>query len=296
MSRRRTIGLAAAAACLTAAVSGCSISGTPVTAVAPADSATADTGLPRPDHVVIVMLENKDEADVRREAPYLRSLAQTGSAFTDMHAETHPSQPNYIALFSGGTQGIDNDDCPHTIDAPNLASELTAAGFTFTGYAEDLPEAGYTGCEAGDYARKHSPWTNFSDVPASANQPLSAMPTDFTQLPTVSFVIPNLCHDMHDCSIGEGDTWLRQNIDGYAQWARTNNSLLIVSFDESDVPDDSDNQISTIAVGQMVEPGTYDERADHYDLLRTLEDMYGLPALGRSADAAPLTTLLRSGT
>ena len=296
MSRRRTIRLAAAAACLIAAVSGCSISGTPVTAAAPAGSATADGGLPRPDHVVIVMLENKDEADVRREAPYLRSLAQTGSAFTDMHAETHPSQPNYIALFSGDTQGIHDNDCPHTIDAPNLASELTAAGFTFTGYAEDLPEAGYTGCEAGDYARKHSPWTNFSDVPASANQPLSAMPTDFTQLPTVSFVTPNLCHDMHDCSIGEGDRWLRENIDGYAQWTRTHNSLLIVSFDESDVPDDSDNQISTIAVGQMVGQGTYDERADHYDILRTLEDMYSLPALGHSADAAPLTALFRSGT
>jgi acid phosphatase len=246
--------------------------------------------------VVIVMLENKDEADVRREAPYLRSLAKTGSAFTDMHAETHPSQPNYIALFSGDTQGIDDNDCPHSIDAANLASELTAAGFTFTGYAEDLPEAGYTGCDAGDYARKHSPWTNFTNVPASANQPLSAMPTDFTQLPTVSFVTPNLCHDMHDCSIGEGDRWLRQNIDGYAQWALTHNSLLIVSFDESDVPDDTDNHISTIAVGQMVEPGTYDERADHYDLLRTLEDMYGLPALGHSADAAPLTALFRSGT
>jgi hypothetical protein len=122
------------------------------------------------------------------------------------------------------------------------------------------------------------------------------MPTDFTQLPTVSFVTPNLCHDMHDCSIGEGDRWLRQNIDGYAQWALTHNSLLIVSFDESDVPDDTDNHISTIAVGQMVEPGTYDERADHYDLLRTLEDMYGLPALGHSADAAPLTALFRSGT
>jgi hypothetical protein len=292
MSRRRTTtGLAAAAACVIAAVSGCSIPGTPVTAVAPADSATAGAGLPRPDHVVIVMLENKDEADVRRER-------RTSDRWRrpDMHAETHPSQPNYIALFSGDTQGIDDNDCPHSIDAANLASELTAAGFTFTGYAEGLPEAGYTGCDAGDYARKHSPWTNFTNVPASANQPLSAMPTDFTQLPTVSFVTPNLCHDMHDCSIGEGDRWLRQNIDGYAQWALTHNSLLIVSFDESDVPDDTDNHISTIAVGQMVEPGTYDERADHYDLLRTLEDMYGLPALGHSADAAPLTALFRSGT
>jgi acid phosphatase len=246
--------------------------------------------------VVIVMLENKDEGDALREGHYLASLARSGASLTDMHAETHPSQPNYVALFSGDTHGVTDDSCPHTSDAPNLAGELVDAGYTFAGYSEDLPEPGYTGCEHDGYARKHSPWTNFSSVPASANQPLDAMPTDYSTLPTVSFVIPNLCHDMHDCSIGEGDRWLRENIDGYAQWTRTHNSLLIVSFDESDVPDDNDNQISTIAVGQMVGQGTYDERADHYDILRTLEDMYSLPALGHSADAAPLTALFRSGT
>jgi hypothetical protein len=89
---------------------------------------------------------------------------------------------------------------------------------------------------------------------------------------------------------------LSQNIDSYAQWARTHNSVLVVSFDESDVPDHTDNQISTLVVGQMVRPGTYDDHADHYALLRTLEDMYGLPALGRSADAAPLTALFTPGS
>ena len=102
--------------------------------------------------------------------------------------------------------------------------------------------------DEGDYARKHSPWTDFRDVSASANQPLSAMPDDYANLPTVSFLIPNLCHDMHDCSIAEGDRWLAQNIDDYATWARTHNSLLLVTFDESD--SDPDNHIATLAVGQ----------------------------------------------
>jgi phosphatidylinositol-3-phosphatase len=256
----------------------------------PASVGTVAPG--RPDHVVIVVLENKNEPDVVREAPYLTSLARSGASLTDMHAETHPSQPNYLALFSGDAQGVDDDSCPLMFDAPNLAQELVAAGHTFAGYAEDLPRAGFTGCTAGDYARKHSPWTDFRSVPPESNQPLSAMPSDYADLPTLSFLIPNLCHDMHDCSIAEGDRWLAQNIDGYAQWARSHNSLLIVTFDESE--HDRDNHIATIAVGQRVVPGPITERADHYRLLRTLEDLYGLPPLGHSAQASAIGGLWRA--
>src|SRR6185312_8067218 len=101
----------------------------------------------------IVMLENKDEGDVLREGPYLASLASVGASLTDMHGEAHPSEPNYLALFSGDTHGVDDDSCPLAFDGPNLASELVAAGRTFAGYSEDLPRTGYTGCEAGGYAR-----------------------------------------------------------------------------------------------------------------------------------------------
>ena len=241
-----------------------------------------------------MILENKNEADVVREGPYLTSLAASGMSLTDMHAETHPSQPNYLALFSGDTQGVTDDHCPVTSDAPTLASELVAAGYSFAGYSEDLPEAGYTGCRAGDYARKHAPWTDFSTVPAAANLPLSAMPADHASLPTVSFLIPNLCHDMHDCSVAEGDDWLRQNIDGYARWARTHNSLLIVTFDESESSNDRDNHIATLAVGQRVTQGTCTRRTDHYGLLRTLEDLYGLSPLGNSARTTGVTGLWRT--
>jgi acid phosphatase len=266
-----------------------------VTAPAAAEVRSA-VSASRPDHVVIVVMENKNEADVLREAPYLASLAASGATLTDMHAETHPSQPNYLALFSGDTQDVDDDSCPLTFDAPNLATELTAAGYSFAGYSEDLPRAGYTGCQARDYARKHSPWTDFSTVPAAANQPLSAMPSDYASLPTVSFVIPNLCHDMHDCSIAQGDDWLHRNIDGYARWARTHNSLLIVTFDESESSRDRDNHITTLAVGERVTPGPVAQRTDHYALLRTLEDLYGLPALGRSAEATAVAGMWRGGS
>ena len=283
--------VAVAVFCLSAVLLLLGCSSAPAAPAAPAPTAVSAA---RPDHVVVVILENKNEADVFREGPYLASLAASGTSLTDMHAETHPSQPNYLALFSGDTQGVSDDHCPVTSGAPTLASELVAAGYSFAGYSEDLPEAGYTGCRAGDYARKHAPWTDFSTVPAAANLPLSAMPADHASLPTVSFLIPNLCHDMHDCSVAEGDDWLRQNIDGYARWARTHNSLLIVTFDESESSNDRDNHIATLAVGQHVTPGSYTQRTGHYGLLRTLEDLYGLPPLGNSARTTGVTGLWRT--
>jgi hypothetical protein len=243
---------------------------------------------PRPDHVVVAIFENEDAADIvgSSQAPYLTSLAQAGAEFTDAHGETHPSQPNYLALFSGSTHGVEDDKCPVKLTGDNLAGQLLAAGLSFVGYAEGLPRAGDTGCESGDYARKHNPWVNFKDLPASINQPFSAMPTDYAQLPTVSFVVPDLCNDMHDCDIGTGDSWAKENLAHYADWAMQHNSLLVVTFDEDSGSDS--NHIATIVAGGGVARTTSDQRIGHYDLLRTIEDMYGLEPLGKAADAQPL--------
>ncbi len=248
-------------------------------------------GLPAPDHVVVVVLENKDVGQVlgNRAAPYLTSLAASSATFTDAHAETHPSQPNYLALFSGSTQGVQDDGCLDApLTAPSLGGGLLAAGRTFTGYSEGLPEVGYTGCTHGGYARKHNPWVDFADVPQAANRPLTDLPADYAQLPTLAVVIPNLCNDMHSCDVAAGDSWMRQLIDPYAVWARTHNSLLVVTFDESDSYG-GDNGIATFFAGSMVRPGTYGERVDHYRILRTIEDMYGLEPLGHCAETAPIS-------
>ncbi|GLV56485.1 acid phosphatase [Dictyobacter sp. S3.2.2.5] len=247
--------------------------------------------LPRPAHVVVVMEENHSYSEVigSSSAPYINSLAGQGALFTHSYAVTHPSQPNYLALFSGSTQGITSDSCPHTFTKGNLASELIGASFTFTGYSESLPKAGSTVCTSGAYARKHSPWVNFSNVPTSDNQPFTSFPSSasYSTLPTVSFVIPNLNNDMHDGTIQQGDTWLKNNIDAYAQWAKKNNSLLIVTWDEDD--SSQSNQVPTIFVGQSVKIGHYSETINHYNVLRTLEDMYGLTALGSSASASAIS-------
>lgn len=268
----------------------------PITSAAssPVSSSSAPTGAAAPAHVVVVIFENKDAGDVdgAASAPFLNGLAATGTVFADAHGETHPSQPNYVALFSGSTHRIDGDSCPQDLTGENLASQLIAAGRTFVGYSEGLPKPGYTGCGDGAYARKHNPWVDFPALPASVNQPLTALPKDFATLPTVAIIVPNLCHDMHDCSVATGDEWSREHLSGYASWARTHDSLLIVTFDESEGADSS-NHIPTFAVGQWVPPGVSGQRIDHYTLLRTIEDFYGLAPLGRARDAQPLTGIWR---
>ena len=202
-------------------------------------------------------------------------------------------------LFSGSTQGITDDTVPSSqFNQPNMASQLIAAGLTFTGYAESLPSVGSLAVTAGPldsvgspvYARKHNPWSDFSTVPSVDNQPFTSFPTDFSQLPTVSWVVPNLENDMHDGTVAEADTWLQSNLGAYATWAKSHNSLLVVTWDEDETGDDV-NLIPTIFYGQQVNPGTYNENTGHYGLLRTVEDFYGLPRLGGAATAAPITDI-----
>jgi len=250
---------------------------------------SAPSDLPRYDHIVVVIEENHSRAEVMG-SPYLSSLAARGILFTRSFAVAHPSQPNYIALFSGSTHGI-RDNAHHDITAANLASSLAAAGLTFAGFSEDLPAVGFRGDSSGAYVRKHSPWACFTNVPDGVNRRMLDFPTTaFDGLPTVSFVVPNLRNDMHDGSVAAGDSWLRAHIDSYARWAVSHNSLLIVTFDEgpgSQPP--ADTPIATILVGARVRKGTSDQPVTHYSILRAIEDIYGLPHLAEDSTAAKIT-------
>ncbi len=260
---------------------------------APAPAATARV-LPAPAHIVIVIEENKPDSSVigSKSAPYINALANSGANMTQSFAETHPSEPNYLALFAGNTFGLTSDACPVNAGAaPNLASELLVAGYSFAGSSEDLPAVGSTACSAGKYARKHAPWANFTNVPAANSLPFSAFNnrSDYASLPTVSFVIPNLDNDMHDGTIAQADTWLYNNLSHYANWAVGNNSLLIITFDEDD--GGSENQIPTIIYGGHVKPGSYSETISHYNVLSTIEERYGLPKTGLAANAPAITDI-----
>jgi phosphatidylinositol-3-phosphatase len=256
--------------------------------------AFAAQSIPTPAHIVIVVEENHSSANVigNKSAPFMNQLAANGALMTQSYAETHPSEPNYLALFSGSTFGLTSDACPVDAGAaPNLGAELLAAGYTFTGFSEDLPAVGSPACAAGKYARKHVPWANFTNVPPATSVPFSAFNarTDYSSLPTVSFVIPNLDNDMHDGTIAAADTWLQQNVGAYANWAVANNSLLIVTWDEDD--NGPNNQIPTVIFGANVKPGQYNEVISHYNVLSTVEQMYGLPKTGLAANAPAISSI-----
>ena len=251
-------------------------------------SAGESAKIPVPDHVVIVMEENHGYSEIigNSQAPYINSLATSGALFTKSYAITHPSQPNYLDLFSGSNQGVTDDSCPHTFTTNNEESELRARHFTFKGFSEGLPGKGSEVCTQGEYARKHVPWTNFTNDPGKFDLPFTSFPTDYTKLPTVSWVIPNLLDDMHDGTIAQGDSWLDNKLSAYVSWAMSNNSLLIVTWDEDD--GSQSNRVATIFVGPMVKTGQYSENITHYTLLRTIEAMYGLKPLGNSAGVKPI--------
>ncbi|TQS45468.1 acid phosphatase [Cryptosporangium phraense] len=266
--------------------SGCTAASPAATPPAPVPAGAGR--LPHPDHVIVVVFENKARQQITRHAPYLTGLARRSANLTGSYALTHPSQPNYFALFSGSTQGVTDDRCvPLLHDRANLAQQLHATGLRFTAYSEGLPRAGFRGCHHGRYAAKHNPWVAFADVPDTANQPYTAWPTAFRQLPTVGFVIPDLCHDMHDCPVADGDRWARTHLDAYARWASAHNSLLIVTFDENDGR--PGNQIFTLIAGAHIRPGQYRAPVSQYRLLRTIEAFYGLPALGHATETPPIT-------
>jgi len=250
-------------------------------------------GLPQIDHIVIVVEENHSKSQIvnNPSAPYINSLMKQGANFTNFYALDHPSQPNYLNLFSGSDHGVTNDEVPDSkFSGNNLGSELIEKKYSFVGYSEDLPYVGYNGAETDNgYVRKHNPWVNFTNVPMEANQPLENFPKDFNKLPTVSFVIPTKLNDMHDGSIKQADHWLKKHLDPYVKWAKTHNSLLIVTWDEDDY--NQNNKIPTFIVGPMVKAGQYSEKLNHFNLLRTIEDVYGLSHAGAAKTCQPIKTV-----
>jgi phosphatidylinositol-3-phosphatase len=269
------------------------------------------TGLPVYDHIVIVVEENKDYEQIigNKNASYINDvLRKEGASLTKFYAEEHHSEGNYFWLFSGSNQRVGFIDRVPGRDfaTSNLGEELIRAGRSFKGYSEGLPEIGSLVTEQNRYARKHAPWVSFSNVPRGKTVADSSnlrfpedFPSDYNSLPTVAFVIPNLVHDMHNGSIPSGimagDKWLREHMDGYYNWAKQHNSLLILTFDENSQstltggltdPADKDpkksNRIVTILAGAHIKHGEYSEGkgVTHVNVLRTLEAMYKLNRSG----------------
>jgi phosphatidylinositol-3-phosphatase len=259
--------------------------------------------LPCPDHIVVAFLENHGFSQIigYADASHINALAvdEFSALFTQSYGVEHPSQPNYIDFFSGFNQGVNHDSIPpdHPFTTPNLGYQLIASGRSFLTFSENLPYEGFNGANNDNYQRKHNPvanWmgTGINQVSTATNQPLTAFPSNnFASLPTVCFVVPTQLNDMHCTNepgcIATGDNWIYDHLNSYIQWAKTHNSLFILTFDEDN--DVSNNRIVTIFTGQKVKGGEYSETINHFSVLRTIEDMYGLPYAGAASSATPIT-------
>jgi phosphatidylinositol-3-phosphatase len=270
---------------------------------------TAPTTSPRPvrlpnfTHVVVVVFENESSTAIvgNPAAPTFNALARRYARLSDYDAVAHPSLPNYLALVSGSTHNISSDCTDCIVDARSLADTLARAGKTWKTYAEDLPDPGFTGGSAGLYAKKHDPFLYFRDVVDSRSRRASVVP--FSQLardlaahrlPDFSLIVPNLCDDMHSCPIATGDAWLKAHIAPLLHSPELRGGVVFVVFDEGTTDTGGGGHVFAVALGPTVRPGSrFTKHTDHYGLLRTIEDAWGLPRLGLSRTATPIGGIWR---
>jgi hypothetical protein len=249
------------------------------------------------DRVIAVVMENKARSAVlgNPHARAFNAFARQGAVLSGYRGVTHPSLPNYLALVSGSTHGITTDCTNCTVGGHSLADTLEARHLTWKAYAEGLPRPGWTGAFHGRYVKKHVPFLYFRNVVSSRARLLQVVPlTQFDRdraggkLPNFSLVVPDLCHDMHDCSVATGDAWLKRFLPPLLKLRGT---VVFVVFDESD---SSNPGVPALALGTLVRPHSRATRPlDHYGLLRTIEDGLGLRLLGHSARSTEITGIWR---
>lgn len=219
------------------------------TTPSPSPSATpAATSMPAGptfSHVYLIVMENKGYGSIvgNSNAPYINSLIADYGLATNYSGVAHPSEPNYLALFSGSTQGI-ADDAHHDFAGQNLTDQLEARGKTWRVFAQNVPLDCFMGATAnngedgtGTYARKHEPAISFTDISTSPSR--CGNITDFTHFDPAAadfeFIAPNLCNDMHDCSVATGDAFLRDfvpTILNSPAWQQ--GGVLFITWDEGE--------------------------------------------------------------
>jgi outer membrane biosynthesis protein TonB len=276
---------------------------TPTPSPTPVPTPTPTAGGGTINHTVVVWLENEEATAITSSSmPYLYGVSATYGRADQFYAVSHPSLPNYLAFWSGSTQGV-TDDGTYNLGAASLSSQMAAAGRSWRTYAQDYPGTGcnlgstYSGPVdgagvAGTYARKHNPAMSFTSVSGSSQcgniQPLA----DFDPSVNVAFVVPNLCNDAHDCSLATADAFLKgfvPQVMGAPDWART---LLVISFDEGSSSTNGGGRIFTAVIRPGLSGVVSTTVHSHYSLLRTIENLNGLPCLANSCSANTLSEFL----
>lgn len=246
--------------------------------------------------LVVILMENEELGSIigSRAAPYINSLARRYASASDYHAVSHPSLPNYLALTGGDTFGISSDCTDCAVHASGLADQLSAAGIAWRAYMEDMPTPCYRGASYRGYAKKHDPFLYYTGVSGHASRCANVVPFGELAnalraggLSTFTWITPNLCDDMHDCSVATGDRFLGRLVPSLLAGLGPHGLLTLV-WDEGSTNSGccgraAGGRVALVLAGPDVKRGVYAQPADHYSLLRLFEDVLGLPRLRNAA-------------
>ena len=268
----------------------------------PSPSPTANGGLPDFRHVYVIIMENKEYGSIvgASAAPYLNSLIARYGEATNLYAETHPSEPNYIALTSGGLQGT-NSDGTYNLAVPNLFDQVEASGRTWHVYAQGYPGNCYTPYiasavtdgpgAAGEYVRKHNPAISYTSI--SGKQARCANITKLAGFDPAAadfeMIVPNQINDMHSSSVAAGDAFLKVFVPQIVDSAAFQDSIVFITWDEGSTNVQGGGHIATVVLSPGMTPGArYTGAATHYSVLRTIEQAWGLSYLGEANNSTPI--------
>ena len=283
---------------------------TPTPAATPLPTPIGSGTLPNFSHVFLIVMENEESTGImgNNAAAYINTLATGHGLATQYFAVSHPSLPNYLALTAGSTFGIASDCTGCYVNATNIADQVESSGRSWKGYLESMPSSCYVG-DAYPYMQKHNPFIYYNDVrtnPARCAEhvvPFTQLSTDLVNgtVPNLAWITPNMCNDMHDCSIATGDAWLANVVPGIlASSAFQNGGVLFITWDEGESSagccgNAAGGQVATLVIAPNGVAGLRSTIAEtHYSLLRTIEDAWGLSALGQAASAVAMREYFRS--
>ena len=283
---------------------------TPAATPLPTPTPIGSGTLPNFSHVFLIVMENEESTGImgNNAAAYINALATGHGLATQYFAVSHPSLPNYLALTAGSTFGIASDCTGCYVNATNIADQVESSGRSWKGYLESMPSSCYVG-DAYPYMQKHNPFIYYNDVrtnPARCAEhvvPFTQLSTDLVNgtVPNLVWITPNMCNDMHDCSIATGDAWLANVVPGIlASSAFQNGGVLFITWDEGESSagccgNAAGGQVATLVIAPNGVAGLRSTIAEtHYSLLRTIEDAWGLSALGQAASAVAMREYFRS--
>ncbi len=249
-------------------------------------------------------MENKEYGHVigSSSAPYINGLAHRNVLLTNYYAISHPSLPNYLALTGGSTFGIQSDCINCNVNARNIVDQLRSRNMSWRAYMQSMPHACFLGATAGSalqqYAKRHDPFLYYNDVRNNSARchrvvPLTRLPGDLRKgLPRFAWITPNVCNDMHDCPVSTGDRFLRSWVPRIMKHLGSN-GIVIVVFDEGSTNASccglrsGGGHVVAIVAG----PGAKNHirigaAANHYSLLRLIEDALGLRRIAHAGDSS----------